>query len=135
MHCADDPADQPLSDELISERAAALCDAAENAWKELPVTTHAPVYVVGTEVPIPGGAHADDSAPQVTNTTHLQRTLDLTKATFRSRGLDHAWERVIAVVVHPGVEFIGMKKKELTLDQVKRAAAFALPRDALDWHL
>ncbi len=52
MRCGDDPA--MLADEVMAERAAALCKAAEDARARLglgPV-----VYVIGTEVPVPGGA-------------------------------------------------------------------------------
>jgi D-tagatose-1,6-bisphosphate aldolase subunit GatZ/KbaZ len=34
-----------------------------------------------------------------------ERTLDLVREAFRRRGLDRAWDRVIALVVQPGVEF------------------------------
>ncbi|MBF4249241.1 tagatose-bisphosphate aldolase, partial [Vibrio anguillarum] len=52
MPCADDQL--PLTEELMAERAAQLCVVAERAWKS--VGGEAPVYVVGTEVPTPGGA-------------------------------------------------------------------------------
>ena len=48
MACAGDP--DPLPPELIADRAARLARAAEAAGGR-------PVYVIGTEVPVPGGAH------------------------------------------------------------------------------
>ena len=48
MRCADDLA--VLDDRVLAERAASLCTAAEAAA----VGTR-PVYVIGTEVPVPGG--------------------------------------------------------------------------------
>ena len=105
MHCADDPPGRPLSDETVSERAAMLCEAAESAHKELATESPAPLYVVGTEVPTPGGEQSEGRAPETTRRADLARTLQLAKAAFRSRGLDAGWERVIAVVVQPGVEF------------------------------
>lgn len=107
MPCADDVSDRnrPLSDEIVSARAAELCQAAEEAYRSLPRSTTPPVYVIGSEVPIPGGEQLGSQAPRVTRTKDLVRTLDLAKKAFRSRGLDSAWERVIAVVVQPGVEF------------------------------
>ena len=48
MACADDS--QPIEDEVIAERAAALCQVAE---KELPASSPAPLYIIGTEVPTP----------------------------------------------------------------------------------
>jgi D-tagatose-1,6-bisphosphate aldolase subunit GatZ/KbaZ len=107
MRLADDPGDGagPFSDEIISNRAADLCRAAEAAHSQLPPGSVAPLYVIGTEVPIPGGELHDGQAPEVTRTEHAARTLDLAKQAFKSRGLEEAWERVIALVVQPGVEF------------------------------
>ncbi len=50
MACGGDP--ERLSDEVVAERAARLCRAAESACG----AGVAPVYVIGTEVPVPGGA-------------------------------------------------------------------------------
>jgi D-tagatose-1,6-bisphosphate aldolase subunit GatZ/KbaZ len=104
MGCADDPGDQ-LRDELVAQRAARLCAAAESARAELPAGTPAPVYVIGTEVPVPGGEQAARQAPEVTRVENMQKTLEVSRAAFRARGLDDAWERVIGLVVQPGVEF------------------------------
>lgn len=107
MPCADDPIakGQPLADEIVSARAAQLCQVAEQAHHSLPRDATPPVYVIGTEVPVPGGEHLQSSVPKVTSTKDLARTLDLAKKQFLARGLHSAWERVIAVVVQPGVEF------------------------------
>jgi D-tagatose-1,6-bisphosphate aldolase subunit GatZ/KbaZ len=107
MHCADDAGERgrPLPDETVSERAAQLCAAAEQAHRKLPASAPAPLYIVGTEVPVPGGEQLAAHAPPVTSTQDLSRTLQLTQAAFVARGLQAAWERVIAVVVQPGVEF------------------------------
>ena len=107
MSCADDPGDWqgPLADELVSARAAELCKAAEEAHKESKAGSPAPLYVIGTEVPIPGGEQEESQAPEATSTEDLARTLAMARQAFFSRGLEEAWERVIAVVVQPGVEF------------------------------
>jgi D-tagatose-1,6-bisphosphate aldolase subunit GatZ/KbaZ len=107
MRCADDAGDasRPLTDEIVSARAAELCQAAEEAYRGLSRGSDAPLYVIGTEVPIPGGEHGGAPAPEVTRIKDLKRTLDVAKKVFRQRGLNSAWERVIAVVVQPGVEF------------------------------
>ena len=107
MHCADDPDDRhrPLADRLVSARAAELAKAAEEAHKGLKAGSPALLYVIGTEVPIPGGEQQESEAPEVTNTKDLARTLAVARQAFLSRGLEEAWERVIAVVVQPGVEF------------------------------
>ena len=107
MPCADDRTDrgQALSDEIVSARAAELCQAAEAAHGSLPKGAMPPLYVIGTEVPIPGGEHFGSQAPEVTGAKDLAHTLEVAKKAFRVRSLDSAWERVIAVVVQPGVEF------------------------------
>jgi D-tagatose-1,6-bisphosphate aldolase subunit GatZ/KbaZ len=91
-----------LDDATGAERTADLCAAAESAR---PAGTPGPVYVIGTEVPPPGGERADSAGPVLTRPDHAARTLERTRAAFRSRGLDAAWDRVIALVVQPGVEF------------------------------
>jgi D-tagatose-1,6-bisphosphate aldolase subunit GatZ/KbaZ len=107
MPCADDVTDQskPLADEVVCARAAQLCEAAEQAFHSLPRNATPPVYVIGTEVPAPGGENSGSARPKVTRTKDLANTLDVAKESFVTRGLNAAWERVIAIVVQPGVEF------------------------------
>lgn len=107
MLLAEDSVDRskPLADEIVSERAADLCESAEKTWRELPPNSPAPVYVIGTEVPIPGGETVGSHAPEVTRTGDLSRTIEIARKSFERRGLESAWQRVIAIVVQPGVEF------------------------------
>ena len=101
MRCADDETIVP--DVVMAGRAAALCSAAESARKRLvlgPV-----VYVIGTEVPTPGGATHTLNELAVTSCEAAEQTLDVHRAAFHDASLEAAWERVIAVVVQPGVEF------------------------------
>lgn len=104
--CADDdvPPHTPMSDEVVAQRAAELCKIAEKTYKD---TEHSgePVYIIGTEVPIPGGAEGSLYDLEVTSLEAAQKTLEVTKEAFFTRGLEDAWERVIAQVVQPGVEF------------------------------
>lgn len=101
MPCAGDPA--ALSDELVATRAARLCAAAEAAWRS--ASGEPPVYIVGTEVPAPGGAQEDLGELAVTTPAAAAATLDTHQAIFAKAGLSEAWPRVIAGVVQPGVEF------------------------------
>jgi D-tagatose-1,6-bisphosphate aldolase subunit GatZ/KbaZ len=107
MRLAGDPGGPsgPLADEIISSRAADLCKAAEDAYKELPPGSPAPLYVIGTEVPIPGGELLAGQAPETTRPDDAARSIQLSKQAFEARGLQAAWERVIALVVQAGVEF------------------------------
>jgi len=123
MRCADDPgaAATPLPEEIAAQRTAALCAAAETAFAKLPAGSPAPLYVIGTEVPSPGGEEAGQVESSVTSVEDVERTLDLTCEAFRSAGLAAAWERVTAVVVQPGVEF-----GDASVSAYDRAAASGL---------
>jgi D-tagatose-1,6-bisphosphate aldolase subunit GatZ/KbaZ len=101
MSCADDPA--VLTDSVVSSRAARLCEVAENAWRA--VGGELPVYVIGTEVPVPGGAAEELETLAVTTPAAVTVTLETHKAAWRERGLEAVWDRVAAMVVQPGVEF------------------------------
>jgi D-tagatose-1,6-bisphosphate aldolase subunit GatZ/KbaZ len=105
MACADDTPNQPLSDEVVAARAAALCRAAENKRAELPDDSPAPLYIIGTEVPIPGGEQEAGMPPAVTRVDDARRTFGSFRSAFLKLGLDEAWERVVGLVVQPGVEF------------------------------
>ncbi|MGE5724102.1 MAG: class II D-tagatose-bisphosphate aldolase non-catalytic subunit [Acidobacteriota bacterium] len=103
MPCGGDPI--PLGPELIAERAALLCCAAEQAAGQLPVGSPPPLYVIGTEVPVPGGEVGPGEPPALTTAAEVENTLDLFAGAFSKHKLAAAWERVIGLVVQPGVEF------------------------------
>jgi len=101
MSCADDPV--PLPEETIARRAARLIAVAEQAWAR--AGGEAPVYVIGTEVPVPGGAAEDLPELEVTTPEAALATLRSHQRLFEEAGLSEAWSRVVATVVQPGVEF------------------------------
>jgi D-tagatose-1,6-bisphosphate aldolase subunit GatZ/KbaZ len=103
MSCAGDPV--PLPDQTVAERAAGLCQVAEQTFREYGSGSLAPVYVVGTEVPTPGGALEELDQIQVTQPDEARETLENVRRAFERRDLYSAWERVVALVVQPGVEF------------------------------
>lgn len=103
MACADDP--RALPEYVVAQRAAVLCEAAEEARRDLPPGTTPPLYVIGTEVPAPGGESASGEPPVVTTVESLHQTLQIFQQAFAERGLSEAWQRVVGVVVQPGVEF------------------------------
>jgi D-tagatose-1,6-bisphosphate aldolase subunit GatZ/KbaZ len=101
MGCNGEPA--ALSDLTTAERAARLAERAEAT-----VATcggEAPVYVIGTEVPIPGGALEGLDHVEVTAADAAIRTIDVHRRAFADRRQENAFGRVIAAVVQPGVEF------------------------------
>lgn len=130
MYCADDSGDRrkSLPDEIVAQRSAALCRVAENAWAKYRQGSPAPVYVIGTEVPVPGGAREQEEEVIPTRPEDAVQTIEVTRAAFQKAGLSQAWERVVAAVVQPGVEFGD--------DQVfayQRPKAGALSRGILDF--
>jgi D-tagatose-1,6-bisphosphate aldolase subunit GatZ/KbaZ len=62
-------------------------------------------YVIGTEVPIPGGARQYEETVSLTKVEDARETIEVTREAFLSAGLASTLGRVIAVVVQPGVEF------------------------------
>lgn len=101
----DDDKSKPLDTGIITKRAARLCKAAEETYAGLNEKLEKLVYVIGTEVPIPGGAQEQEESIAVTTPEDLEKTIELSKKAFYENDLQEAWERVIAVVVQPGVEF------------------------------
>ncbi len=102
MSCVDDPARLP--DAVIAQRSARLAQVAEAAAAAAGVEP--PVYVIGTEVPIPGGETSLASAAvHVTRAVDAHQTLLVHKDAFLRYGLNEAWCRVVALVVQPGVDF------------------------------
>ena len=96
MGCAGEPA--ALADELTATRAARLAARAEASAPALPV------YIIGTEVPTPGGATEALDHLVPTEAGAVQATYDVHERAFRDIA-PGAWSRVVAMVVQPGVEF------------------------------
>lgn len=101
MACADDP--RALGDEVIAERAASLCRITEDEWRKS--GGEPPVYIIGTEVPVPGGAHEDLEGLAVTTPEAARTTIEVHRKAFERHALQDAWTRVIGLVTQPGVEF------------------------------
>ncbi|MBL8271286.1 D-tagatose-bisphosphate aldolase, class II, non-catalytic subunit [Steroidobacter sp.] len=125
MACVGDP--EPLPEALIARRAARLCAVAENAWHE--AGGEPPVYVIGTEVPVPGGATEDLGELQVTSPDAARATIRAHQDAFAEHGLEAAWSRVIALVVQPGVEFDHHKVIDYRPTKAEALSAF-IARDS-----
>jgi D-tagatose-1,6-bisphosphate aldolase subunit GatZ/KbaZ len=110
MLLGDDDPTRPLDPRVSAQRLATLTKAAEQSQADTG-TASLPYYVVGTDVPIPGGSQERDSGAVGSRPSHVTRvedlrcSLELTREAFFREGLQGAWERVMAVVVQPGVEF------------------------------
>lgn len=98
MACGGEPTP---SFKLVAERAARLCKVAEE---------HSPhrdelFYIIGTEVPIPGGEVDDMDELAVTSVQTLNDTIATHRQAFEREGLSHVWPKIVSVVTQPGVDF------------------------------
>jgi D-tagatose-1,6-bisphosphate aldolase subunit GatZ/KbaZ len=97
MSCADDP--HALSTGVIARRAARLAEISEAA------ATVPLAYVIGTEVPTPGGATEAEDLLEVTKPENALETIEQHRIAFAERHLEAVFERSVGLVVQPGVEF------------------------------
>lgn len=107
MRLADDPQDRPLATEVSTRRAVELAKISEDAYartKDDVSWKYRPVYIIGSEVPVPGGTQ-DEETLQVTKPEDLRVTLDGYKKAFTDAGLKQVWDDVACVVAQVGVEF------------------------------
>jgi len=63
------------------------------------------IYVIGTEVPIPGGETDDMDELSITRLEHLTKTIDTHAVAFNNEGLGDVWPKIVSVVTQPGVDF------------------------------
>ena len=112
MRLAGDDRNVRLSDEIIANRAARLAKAAELAYARLKAgdpMAPPPLYVIGSEVPIPGGVREHKDSPEcgveVTTPEQFSETYETFKSVFHAGGLEDAFSRVIGVVIEAGIEF------------------------------
>lgn len=114
--CADDQT--PLTDEVMAARAARMLAVAE---RTAAATGRAGElrYVIGTEVPVPGGAEETIEELLPTTTESARSTLARHRTAFAEQGLEHVWPQVMALVVQPGVEFDHLRVVDYDRDRTK----------------
>ncbi len=107
MKVADDP-EGLLSTEVIARRGAILYKASMKGYEELlaekPEAIR-PVFVIGSEVPIPGGAQEAEDSLAVTSPDAFRDTVATYRRIWKEEGIEDGMKDVVAVVVQPGVEF------------------------------
>lgn len=129
MKLADDPPGL-LATEVVARRGIRLYRAAMEAWEALRQAkpdAMRPVFIIGSEVPIPGGAQEAEDALAVTKPEAFRDTVNTYKRCFAEAGLAEGWNDVIAVVVQPGVEF--GDDQVFLYDRTNAAALSAALRD------
>lgn len=108
MRVADDSTEEMLSDETIARRGARLYAACEEEYQKLLAKNpeeKRPVFIIGSEVPIPGGAQEEEESISVTKPEAVEKTLATYKEEFEKVGMGDAFENIIGIVTQPGVEF------------------------------
>lgn len=106
MRVAGDPASLPV--ETVARRGAALYEVCETAYQKRLADDpgcQRPVFIIGSEVPIPGGAQEAEDSVAVTEPEAVRETLRAYREQFVRSGLTGAFDNVIGIVVQPGVEF------------------------------
>jgi D-tagatose-1,6-bisphosphate aldolase subunit GatZ/KbaZ len=124
---------------LVAERGAFLCEVCERAFAELRSTrpdATPPAYVIGSEVPTPGGIQAGDDEVSITEVGDLESTIGSFREAFMKRGLSSAWDRVVAVVAQLGVEFGDDRVHEYDRERARPLSAAIARQDgiALEGH-
>ncbi len=106
MKCADDvDTDEFVWPSVMAERVAALARVAEEEKRKRSKEAERLVYVIGTDVPPPGGGNGGSHSMRITTAEEVEETISLTRRSFITQGIEEAWDRVIALVAQPGVEF------------------------------
>lgn len=120
MSCADDPV--PLDPMEVARRAAKLAKVAESsASHELKETL---TYIIGTEVPVPGGEKEAIQSVHVTDIDSARLTIETHKQAFEEEGIYHALDRVVGIVVQPAVEFDHSNVIHYKPEQAKALSTF-----------
>ncbi len=99
MRLGDDDPNALLADEVIARRAAELIKVAlEHNASGMDIA-----FVVGSEVPIPGGA-VELYEVEVTSVADFEKTMKAFETVFEAHDLSDIWQQIVGVVVQPGVE-------------------------------
>jgi D-tagatose-1,6-bisphosphate aldolase subunit GatZ/KbaZ len=105
--CAGDPS--PLSDAAVAARTAQLMAVADDVAGARAGSLR---YVIGTEVPPPGGERGTSDAVTATSAEAARETLLAHRRALADRDLMDCWPRIVALVVQPGVDFDKMETRD-----------------------
>ena len=108
MRLGDDSTAEPLSTRTIARRGAELFKVCEEAYQELLKSNpdeQRPSYVIGSEVPIPGGEQEITDQIAITKPEDLHETIRIYQEEFEKQGMGDLFSSIVGIVVQPGVEF------------------------------
>ena len=134
--CRDDPrqADGSLSAALIVARSIDLLAVAEETARREGLAP--PVYVVGSDVPPPGGSAGTPDRGGVSLPEDLEAVVAAFRKALEARGLGAVWPRVIAIVARTGGEFSSRRIQPYAPAAARRLVRFidATPGLAIEAH-
>jgi len=107
MRLASDDKNKPLDVETVARRTARLARVSETVYAATRSNTpwpYRPVYIIGSEVPVPGGTEIEEEM-EVTRPEELLESLAIFKNVLLEENLSEVWKDVRAVVAQIGVEF------------------------------
>lgn len=119
--CSDDQGSRALTRTEMAKRAARMCKIAENTISK---QDEPPLYVIGSEVPAPGGQADHEEKITITSYADASETMETFRNEFLQEGLHAAWDRVIALVVQPRVEFSDTEVHEYDRSKVSELIRF-----------
>ena len=108
MRLGDDSKTEMLATRTIARRGARLFKVCEEAYQELLKQNPdemRPSFVIGSEVPIPGGEQEEQDQVAITKPEDLHETIRVYQEEFEKLGIEDAFDSIVGVVVQPGVEF------------------------------
>jgi D-tagatose-1,6-bisphosphate aldolase subunit GatZ/KbaZ len=106
MYLLEDDETAPLPTVIAAKRCTKLVTAAMEAYAmrlDSVPGAQKPVFVVGSEVPVPGGQIVHEEKVHPTDAGDFINTVEIYRDEFEKQGL--CWQDVIAFVVQSGVEF------------------------------
>ena len=121
--------DGSLPLELISRRTADLCRVAERTASQAGLSP--PYYVIGSDVPPPGGGDMAEKTIPVTDAKQIEETVSACRRAFEDRGLSNAWQRVVALVVQTGAEFTPRRVHPYASDRMQPLVTYIRQADHL----
>ena len=129
--CVGDPRepDGSLPLALICGRSAALCRVAEETAHDQRVAP--PWYVIGSDVPLPGGQDGQTALAPVSGAVHVRDTVAACRQAFEAAGLEKAWQRVVALVVNTGADFAPQVIHPYDAERMQPLVAYIRQEDRL----
>ena len=127
MRLAGDNKNESLSNNVIARRGAVLYKTCEEAYQELLKENpdeKRPVYIIGSEVPSPGGAKEEEGSINITSPAAVSDTIYAYESQLKKNGYENGLKNIIGIVVQPGVEFNNTDVHHYNRDKAKELSKY-----------